>query len=125
MSKVGTDGPQTGLPAAQEDEWVLAPCKFCGGEGYHRDSRFPDRGVLYEIACIECGASTSLFDTPEEARAAWNRVAPTLSGAEGEIARLREALGRIAAARLDTFSGPHSMAMACVTEAREALDGAP
>lgn len=43
----------------------LKPCPFCGGEA-----------VLYEhywCRCKNCGASTELFKTEQDAIVAWNR----------------------------------------------------
>jgi hypothetical protein len=89
----GTDGPQTGLPAARE----LLPCPFCGSR--------PCRDMAdWRVWCSNCGAAVD--NAYQRASAEWNTrapaaplaqraateggVAPTLSGAE--IARLRTAL---------------------------------
>ena len=46
----------------------LKPCPFCGGEAHFVNN---DNW----IACGDCGAETSYFDTKEEATEAWNRRA--------------------------------------------------
>jgi Lar family restriction alleviation protein len=101
----GTDGPQTGLPAAREDEWSLSSCPHCGGDAAILGEFWQYDKEHYCVTCFDCGARIDA-DTPRKAMDKWNRrapqvaqraataggVAPTLSGAEGEIARLREAL---------------------------------
>jgi hypothetical protein len=96
----GTDGPQTGLPAAQE----LLPCPFCGGRASLINGG-PGNVFIKCNICLACSDD----GLAERITKSWNRrtppadplaqraataggVAPTLSGADGEIARLREAL---------------------------------
>ena len=115
---LGTDGPQTGLPAAQE----LLPCPFCGGEAFIDAEKFSytQPGV---VKCRDCGCAYSTWAT--DAGDAWNtRVAPTLSGAEAEIARLKEALHKIGYAPKDPKDGIGPTLRECIVIARTAL-GAP
>jgi hypothetical protein len=93
---VGTDGPQTGLPAARE----LLPCPFCGDTAKVHWIRDGQQGGCGKCFARGPAAFNGRLDQPTaKARAAelWNTrasggVAPTLSGAEGEIARLAKVL---------------------------------
>lgn len=46
---------------------TLKPCPFCGGEAQMNDIG------LCEVFCIDCQASTHLYQLPEQAAAAWNK----------------------------------------------------
>lgn len=57
----------------------LEPCPFCGGEADYRTENF---GARVWVQCLECGVSTSRYDTnlivagkggKEWAIEAWNR----------------------------------------------------
>ena len=52
----------------------LKPCAHCGGsaEGKWRYRR-PGGNACYWVRCIECGVSTTAYDTEAEAIEAWNR----------------------------------------------------
>ena len=59
----------------------LKPCPFCGGEADYRTENF---GARVWVQCLECGVSTSRYDTnlivagkggKEWAKEAWNRRA--------------------------------------------------
>ena len=47
----------------------LKPCPFCGGRAELFGTK--NSGIFY-VKCLECDVDGN-FDTPEEARAAWNR----------------------------------------------------
>lgn len=51
----------------------LKTCPCCGSSAVGFNFRRAGRsaGDLYRVLCINCGMSTSLMDTPEEAAAAW------------------------------------------------------
>ena len=46
----------------------LKKCPFCGGQAKLID----DDGLPYDVNCIECGAGSPAFMTPELAIEAWN-----------------------------------------------------
>ena len=49
----------------------LKPCPICGKKGrvfMAQDSKFC-------VQCLECGLTTYYFDTPDDAKTAWNRRA--------------------------------------------------
>ena len=52
-----------------EYEERLKPCPFCGGSAELFGTK--NSGIFY-VKCLECDVDGN-FDTPEEARAAWNR----------------------------------------------------
>lgn len=72
----------------------LKPCPFCG-EPSPEPSGLVERGkyVLHWIECVPCAARTAAFETPGEARTAWN-ARPIESQLEADNARLRGALFR-------------------------------
>ena len=105
MDEVGTDGPQTGLPAAQRPAaGLLVAAKW-------HDARAADHDSMYwkEVNAGVSGKIEALLANEHKMAAAHLRglagvaqraateggVAPTLSGAEGEIARLKEALAKL------------------------------
>ena len=52
----------------------LKPCPFCGGEPDCNNSGFMKAGnFMWGVECLKCGATSDLFDTKDEAIAAWNR----------------------------------------------------
>ena len=52
-----------------ERNGILKPCPFCGGRAELFGTK--NSGIFY-VKCLECDVDGN-FDTPEEARAAWNR----------------------------------------------------
>ncbi len=51
---------------------TLKPCPFCGDDDigiWYDDENFDG----YQIYCESCGSMSKCYDTPEEAREAWNR----------------------------------------------------
>ena len=87
-----TDTPRSG---------DLKPCPFCGGEAvdFYRANTGATADwcgpVDHWVCCTgECGASTCMHGTKDEAIAAWNtRTADRIEALEAENERLREALG--------------------------------
>ena len=57
------------------DEIKLKPCPFCGGVAMTICDRAPSEDSLFWVRCFGCGAETSLFNSEEEAKEAWNRRA--------------------------------------------------
>lgn len=79
----------------------LLPCPFCGGEAKHY--HHTPTGIMNtdHIECDNCSNGTCLHETKAEAVTAWNTRAPTadaerIAALEGEVERLRKALGDIA-----------------------------
>ena len=78
----------------------LKPCPFCGGEAvdFHRANTGATADwcgpVDHWVCCTgDCGASTCMHGTKDEAIAAWNtRPADRIAALEADNARLREAL---------------------------------
>ena len=58
----------------------LKRCPFCGGEAWLREFTGLNKSINYYVECgyIECAVSpeTAIFETPEEAVAAWNNRKP-------------------------------------------------
>ena len=58
----------------------LLKCPFCGGEAWLREFTGLNKSINYYVECgyIECAVSpeTAIFETPEEAVAAWNNRKP-------------------------------------------------
>ena len=50
----------------------LKPCPFCGGEAKVESDTWRDVGVMHCVEC-ECGVSTGVYETVEEAVEHWNR----------------------------------------------------
>ena len=70
----------------------LKKCPFCGGEAWLREFTDLNKSINYYVECgyIECAVSpeTAIFETPEEAVAAWNNRKPVddvLERLEGKI----------------------------------------
>lgn len=82
----------------------LKPCPFCGGEAvdFYRANTGATADwcgpVDHWVCCTgECGASTCMHGTKDEAVAAWNtRTADRIEALEAENERLRGVLLRIA-----------------------------
>lgn len=60
----------------------LKPCPFCGGKAqrmaWHDDNPF---GKPYFIECKKCECMTTLYETLNQAKEAWNRRATDADGA--------------------------------------------
>jgi hypothetical protein len=83
----GTDGPQTGLPAAQTRSFVpFDEVQNAVGSDFHP--------LVTQMFILLLGKAEMHVARDQVAQRAATEggVAPTLSGAGGEIARLREAL---------------------------------
>ena len=51
----------------------LKPCPFCGGDGEIRKEKAGVFGLLYEVVCKKCLASTAIEITSARAIERWNR----------------------------------------------------
>ena len=80
----------------KQNEVGLLPCAHCGSKARYETQA----SVLYAVACDGkgCGAMTGWFDTPAEARAAWNRRA-------GEMAEWTEEVPTEVGIYVVTYSG--------------------
>jgi len=58
-----------------------APCPFCGSGETGPDNLAGLKKTLYKIRCGECRAGSFLFETADEALAAWNRRSGAGGGA--------------------------------------------
>lgn len=76
----------------------LKPCPFCGSEAELRFSEGESGKRYYWVPCKKCSCCQTIFDTPQEAGAAWNarpienELVEKIEKLEAEIKRLREAL---------------------------------
>lgn len=76
----GTD-ERTPRPMAKASE--LARCPFCGGAAEHDSQRWQPRRRVgmsdltgHAVTCLACPAEVGIFDTKDDAVAAWNRRVP-------------------------------------------------
>lgn len=59
------------------EELALLLCPFCGGCARIGIVSFDGSPDMYRVGCMVCGGGVELYDTKEEAKAAWNnRVEP-------------------------------------------------
>lgn len=69
----------------------LLPCGHCAGPAMPEKTKY-GHPVMHWIKCAQCGASTTAFSKPADARAAWNTRAAPASVASGEVERVAKAI---------------------------------
>lgn len=51
----------------------LLPCPFCSGTAKDWPHEAYSDHKIYQIGCVQCGATAAWADSVEEAQAAWNK----------------------------------------------------
>ena len=83
---------------------ALKPCPFCGSTGVDVTCEQPG-GLEWWVRCSECGGATDIFDTEQEAVAAWNLRTPSERDEFAQILAGLKARGTITQEDVDRLQG--------------------